>query len=49
MCLKSMSLTDNYNALKWNELTHLHLVPHIYQVSIGSDNGLLPIQRQAII
>ena len=34
-------------------LTHLPLVPYIYasvnQVSIGSDNGLSPIWRQAII
>ena len=33
-------------------LTHLPLVPHICVselVSIGSDNGLSPIQRQAII
>ena len=33
-------------------LTHLPLVPHdasVNQVSIGSDNGLSPIQRQAII
>ena len=34
-------------------LTHLPLVPHIYAsvnwVSCGSDNGLSPIQRQAII
>ena len=29
-------------------LTHLLLVPHIW-VSIGSDNGLSPIRRQAII
>ena len=35
------------------QLTNFPLVPHIYasvnQVSIGSDNGLLPIRRQAII
>ena len=33
-------------------LTHLPLVPHISsmnQVTIGSDNGLLPIRHQAII
>ena len=34
-------------------LTHHTLVPHIYvsvnHVSIGSDNGLAPIRRQAII
>ena len=33
-------------------LTHLPLVPHICiseSVSIGSDNGLLPIQHQTII
>ena len=33
-------------------LSHIPLVPHIYvsnRVSIGSDNGLSPIRRQAII
>ena len=29
-------------------LTHLPLVPHINRVSISSDNGLLPMQGQAI-
>ena len=41
-----------YASLGLNESTHLHLVPHIsvsVSVSIGSDNGLLPIQHQAII
>ena len=36
----------------WTNLTHLPLVPHICvseSVSIGSDNGLSPIWRQAII
>ena len=36
-----------------DQLTHLPQVPHVYasvkQVSIGSDIGLLPIRRQAII
>ena len=35
-----------------NALTHLPLVPNIYAsmnwISIGSDNGLLPVQHQAI-
>ena len=34
-------------------LTHLPLMPHIYvsvnEVSIGSDNGSVPIRRQSII
>ena len=34
----------------FHPLTYLPLVPHIVnRVSIGSDNGLLPIRRQAII
>ena len=37
-------------SLRLNELTHLPLVPHIcISVSIGSDNGLSPVRRQAII
>ena len=36
-----------------NIITHLPLVPYIYasvnRVSIGSDNGLSPSRRQAII
>ena len=34
-------------------LTHLTLVPHIYtsvnRISVGSDNGLSPVRRQAIV
>ena len=53
MHLKMSSEKCRPFCLDLNVLTHLPLVQHIYasvnQVSIGSDNGLRPIWRQAII
>ena len=60
LCTKSSTWSSKCNSgsigkiSNWSSyLTHLPLVPYIYAsenwVSIGSDNGLSPIRRQAII
>ena len=40
-----------YFDFEWNELIspYTHIYTSVYQVSNGSDNGLSPIRRQAII
>ena len=40
---------ENYSILFQISLNHLALVPSVNRASIDSDNGLSPIQRQAII
>ena len=47
--LKIIYLTFHLNLPGTSELTLLPLYASVNQVSIGSDNGLSPIRRQAII